>query len=275
MTRTEKARTRALFFEIEDTCRNHPGLKEQINSGLRMAQVTNSVALRYRHIHPFFLQAALSDHDLRQWQTPLPVYHDILVEVQGLMDAMLMVEKRAAEEESLDPEFIFELHRTMLKRSKYIVAGRLRNSIAGKPSGGQAVSHPMQLADLINHHAVWLNNRTDFIGKVADDSFFEVFHVAAEAHHRFIETRPFEIGNGLVARAVSDYIMLRCGLVYNVILYEDRELYKAAARRSTPSNLAPLANFLIKSFDHTLHQMEGLISLTKARDGQPRPRMNI
>jgi len=74
---------------------------------------------------------------------------------------------------------------------------------------------------------------------------------------------PFEDGNGRIARAAGDYVMLRNGLYYDVIMSDYREVYMDALQECTYMDAGPLLNFLEYSYLETLKRISGFFELVE------------
>ena len=80
---------------------------------------------------------------------------------------------------------------------------------------------------------------------------------------------PFEDGNGRVARAAGDYVVLAHGFYYDVIMTDYRDVYLDALEECTSTETTPLLKFLEFSYLETLRRIAGFFQLVDqtARSG--------
>ena len=68
-------------------------------------------------------------------------------------------------------------------------------------------------------------------------------------------------GNGRIARAVGDYVMLVNGLYYDVIMTDYRDAYLDAMEECRMGDTSPLTHFLEYSYLETLERISGFFQI--------------
>ena len=72
---------------------------------------------------------------------------------------------------------------------------------------------------------------------------------------------PFEDGNGRIARAIGDYVMLCHGFYYDVIMTDYRDTYLDALDACTLTDTTPLYHFIEYSYLETLRRIAGFFQM--------------
>ncbi len=101
------------------------------------------------------------------------------------------------------------------------------------------------------------------LSAIDSDSFFEVLRISAKAHYLIASVHPFEDGNGRIARAVGDYVMLRAGFYYDVIMTSYRDIYLDALSECSLNDSKPLQQFLEFSYLETLKRIETFFDIVE------------
>jgi fido (protein-threonine AMPylation protein) len=165
------------------------------------------------------------------------------------------LEIEAERKSELSVSFILGLHRQVFEKSWPDIAGRFRDVDVRIKGSSYRPPHYLNLPELVYQHISWLDGLLKLLGPVTPSNFYEIMHVAADAHFRMIWTYPFHDGNGRIARAVANYIMLYCGMYYNVISFDRREEYFRAIEKSTMADFSPLEDFMISCYGQTLNRI--------------------
>jgi Fic family protein len=77
--------------------------------------------------------------------------------------------------------------------------------------------------------------------------------IAAKLHHDFVLIHPFDDGNGRVARMLVNYLFMRQGYPPIIVPTEEKATYLAALRLADAGDLEPLADYLARRLEHSLH----------------------
>jgi len=76
--------------------------------------------------------------------------------------------------------------------------------------------------------------------------------LAAFFHHKFVYIHPFLDGNGRTARLLMNFILMRNGYPFTVLLKVDRPKYLRALSEADNGNLIPFANFTANCVERSL-----------------------
>jgi Fic family protein len=147
-------------------------------------------------------------------------------------------------------------------------AGQIRQSDV---SIAHARHQPPPAADvpvLLHQRFAGLNEALARIDMVTPESFDCIVRLAADAHYLVAAVHPFEDGNGRMARAMGDYVFLRFGMYYDVIMTDYRNDYLDALEASDLTDTTPLYRFLEFSYLETLTRVSTFFRLvsTDAQD---------
>ncbi|UCD64843.1 MAG: Fic family protein [Candidatus Zixiibacteriota bacterium] len=267
MDKALKSRIKQRYFEVHEKLKSLPAAREEIMHVLGIAAAVNSSAMAHPRIDRTFLQQAIDRSADRRWEKISSEYSRAMVETRALYRTMEAFEETALTARTLTLTFLLQQHRNVFERTRYNLAGRLRaeNGHETTPAG-LPPPHPSKLPELIEHHLAWLNHRLKIFGAAKPDSFFEIFHIAAEAQYRLVGCMPFDVGNQRLGRMVSDYVLLYSGLFWNLIRADRRREYSDALKTSSVESLTPLVGFLIGSFGDTLDRIGGFLRLAQTRN---------
>lgn len=268
MKNLHKEEIKRLFLEINEELNKSSELKDEIKTVLRFQAAVNSCSLESEKISPLFLQLFPSVEYSRKWEKVLPEYYYLQLEMQGYLATLKKLESYLIDDLEITTDFLLELHRDIFLRSRYGLAGKFRDNDDESSINGHKLPHHSMLPEQIDQHLSWLKERQALIGQVSENNFFEIFHIASEAHFRFVESAPFNYGNGIIARMMADYTLLSSGLFYNVIYFDDFKKYFTALKQSSMNDFSPLTEFTIKSYAKTLHYLEGFVELHKSSTEQ-------
>jgi fido (protein-threonine AMPylation protein) len=255
MENQEKDKIKDLFFRLQEISGRHPGILNEVKAALRFHKVSNSSAIETKYIDPIFLQTALTNYKCEQEQFTSPVYRKAYLETHCHDQMLRHLEAEAEQKSELSVSFVLGLHRQIFEKSWPDIAGRFRDvDLRIKGSSHRPPLH-QSLPELVYQHIAWLDGLIKLLGPVTVGNFYEIMHVVADAHFRMIWTYPFHDGNGRIARAVANYILLYCGLNYNIISFDRREEYFGVIEKSSMADFSPLEDFLISCYGQTLDRI--------------------
>jgi fido (protein-threonine AMPylation protein) len=255
MENQDKEKIKDLFFRLDEISKRHPGIVSEVKAALRFYKVSNSSAIETNYIDPIFLQTALTSCDEEIGEIVSPVYRKAYLETKCHDRMLHTLEIEAERKSELSVSFILGLHRQVFEKSWPDIAGRFRDVDVRIKGSSYRPPHYLNLPELVYQHISWLDGLLKLLGPVTPSNFYEIMHVAADAHFRMIWTYPFHDGNGRIARAVANYIMLYCGMYYNVISFDRREEYFRAIEKSTMADFSPLEDFMISCYGQTLNRI--------------------
>ncbi|MCP4581418.1 MAG: Fic family protein [candidate division Zixibacteria bacterium] len=261
MEKAQSNKIKKLFFELKEIRDSFPGIHKDIATALRFANVVNSSVIENEIISPVFVQSALYRGNIKVKEHSSPIYRKIALEAISLDKMLRHIETVAPKKSDLSVSLLLKLHRILFESSWPDIAGRFRDIDVRIRGVQKRPPHFSQLPTLMYQHLAWIDGLLKLLGPVSESNFFEVFHVSADLQCRMIETYPFRAGNWRIARALSDYVLLKSGMFYNIISHEKRDEYLAVIKNSTIADSAPLQEFLLKSFGETLNHLKGFMNL--------------
>jgi fido (protein-threonine AMPylation protein) len=250
-----------LFFELKEIRDSIPKVNNDIFTALRFSNVVNSSVLENNIISPVFIQSALYRGNIKIKEHFSPIYRKIALEAISLDQLLRHLEKTAQMKTDLSVSLLLKLHRILFDKSWPDIAGRFRDIDVRIRGIKLRPPHFSQVTTLMYQHLSWIDGILKLLGPVTENNFFEIFHISADLHFRIIETYPFRAGNWRVARALSDYVLLKSGLFYNIINPGKHNQYISAVENSTINDLAPLQEFLLSSYEETLHYLSGFLNV--------------
>ncbi|HKK20408.1 MAG TPA: Fic family protein [candidate division Zixibacteria bacterium] len=261
MAKPERDSARDTFFGLAEKLEPHAVLRQEISVVLGYQVAVHSCAIENRKIHPIFLQLPRSLESIRQWERPLPEYHQLLSEVQGYLLMLASLEDLVSTRRRLTTSGLAKMHRLIFERSNYGQAGQFRRTNQGASSKSHPLPHYTLVPEMLDHHLAWLDERLPRFSPVSPGNFAEVFQVIAESYYRIAHTSPFEIGNGSIARAMESYILLSAGMFYHIPCFENHSSMHKAVQSATIENLTPIVNELLTCYQQTLKLIEGFAML--------------
>lgn len=263
MENTEKNRIKKQFFDLKQIRDTYSQTHKDLSSALRFKNVINSSVIENDIIDSTFIQVALYKGNTKIGEHFSPIYRKLALEAIGLDQLLRYLEKTAPKRTDLSVSLILKLHRLLFEKSWPDIAGRFRDIDVRIRGLKHRPAHPARIPEQIYQHLIWVDGLMKLLGPVTESNFFEIFHVAADVHFRVIETYPFRSGNWRIARALCDYVLLNSGMFYNVIDFNNRDAYQEAISQSSVSNIAPLEDFLLKSYSETLDSVKDYLYLIK------------
>jgi len=265
MKKPDKNRTRDLFFKIHKAYNESPLTCKELTTALRIENTINSNAIENNIIDSIFLQSGMYRGNIRVKEFSNPVYRKAFLEIKSHDKMLQYIEKKALRKAELSVSLLLNIHQILFEESWPDIAGRFRDIDVRIRGISHRPPYYLQIHEIIYQHLTWIDGLLKLIGPVSPGNFYEIIHVAADIQRRIIHTYPFHGGNWRIARALSDYVLLYCGMTYCVIDYRSRDEYLAAIEKSTITDFSALENFLLDSYDTTLNRLSGFISLAKGK----------
>jgi len=254
-------RIKELFFELKEIRDSIPKVNNDIFAALRFLNVSNSSVIENDIISPIFVQSALYRGNIKVKEHFSPIYRKIALEAISLDQLLRHLEKTVQKKTDLSVSLFLKLHRILFDNSWPDIAGRFRDIDVRIRGVKLRPPHFSQVPTLMYQHLNWIDGILKLLGPVTESNFFEIFHVSADLHFRIIETYPFRAGNWRVARALTDYVLLKSGMFYNIISPGKRNQYLSATENSTIKDVSPLQEFLLSSYEETLHYLSGFLNV--------------
>ncbi len=153
------------------------------------------------------------------------------------------------------------MHRTLFHSSWPDRAGVFRNHEVQISAMQHLPPHASKISETLYQQFASINADLAILRHVTLDNFWDVFMLSARLHYLVAGVHPFEDGNGRVARASGDYVYLRLGMFFDVIMTDYRDKYLDALEESDFMDVTPLANFLQYSYFETLKRISTFFHL--------------
>jgi fido (protein-threonine AMPylation protein) len=195
-----------------------------------------------------------------------PEYEKASIELQGQEAMLRWLESEALQRTRLSISMLLEMHRLTFEKSWPEGAGQLRKSEVRIRLMSHEPPHASQISQLLHQRLEPINERLFAHQTVSANNFFEILETAAQAHYLVAHVHPFDDGNGRVARALGDYVMLVCGLYYDVIMTHYKDSYFDSLEECSLMDSTPLSHFLEFSYQETLERVSGFFGIVEQRD---------
>jgi len=261
MNKLDDDKIKDLFFELKEIRDSIPKANNDIFTALRYINVSNSSEIENNIISPIFIQSALYRGNIKVKEHFSPIYRKIALEAISLDQLLRHLEKTINKNTDLSVSLLLKLHRILFDKSWPDIAGRFRDIDVRIRGVKLRPPHFSQVPPLMYQHLSWIDGILKLLGPATKSNFFEIFHVSADLHFRIIDTYPFRAGNWRVARALSDYVLLKSGLFYNTINPSKRNQYQSAIENSSINDVSPLQEFLLLSYEETLQHLSGFLNV--------------
>lgn len=244
---------------------SHQPLRDELYLNLNNEASINSIAIENNIVDPLFLNNHHQPEQMRYWERHLKDYHSLMVEVESLKKVYDDICQSTQNNNTMDADQFVDYHKQIFRRSRYAQAGKFRqnNSI------DQINAHPLprhnMIPEQLQQHFEWLNERMQQHQTINTRNFFEIFHIAAEIHFRLLISMPFEIGNGILARLVSDSILISRNIFHPVAAFNNRDNYFEAIKNISVDHYQKLAEYFLKNHGMMLQRMESFITLLSSQ----------
>jgi Fic family protein len=201
-------------------------------------------------------------------------YEKASIELKGQEAMLRWLESEASRRTKISISMLREMHRVTFEESWPEGAGELRKSEVRIRLMSHMPPHPSKISQLLHQQFVSINERLFAQQSVSSDSFFEILEIAAQAHYLVAHVHPFDDGNGRMARALGDYVMLVCGCYYDVIMTDYKDNYLDSLEECSLLDAKPLSNFLEFSYQETLDRILGFFEIVEQQDMHNGPGLN-
>jgi Fic family protein len=255
LNHTDRQWLRDLYFQADSLGLKHPHARQEIMIALRCLKAIHSNAIEDRSIDRVFLQVLLHDAGIADRFRISSRYEHAYRIIKGQQSMLDDIEQRALVQEPLSISMLLGLHRRLFGRAWPEGAGQFRQSdvsISGVRHDPPASSH---VQGLLHQRFAGINEELDKIKAITPDTFDRVLQLSADTHYLVAAVHPFEDGNGRVARALGDYVFLRFGMYYDVIMTDYRSDYLDSLDECNLTDSSPLFHFLEFSYLETLERI--------------------
>lgn len=250
-----------LYFQLRhkgDAC---PTAQREAITALRCLKAVHSNAIEDKRVDRIFLQLLLHDAGVEDKEKISTVYAHAASELRGQEKMLRWLESQAIAGSDLTISFLQKMHHFVFEASWPSSAGHFRADEVEISGSHHRPPHHSQIDGLLHQHFETINELLRAIGTASPDTFFEILDLSARAHYLVAHVHPFLDGNGRIARAAGDYVMLRHGLYYDVIMTDYKDMYLAALDECTLVDCTPLTKFLEYSYYETLQRISGFFKL--------------
>jgi len=261
LTSRERDELIDLFFKLKKKGEQSPMARTEALTALRCLKAVHSNAIEDRRVDRIFLQVLLHNAGVSDKSLISGHYANASWELKGQEEMLRGVEVKAAAREELSLSLLLEMHRLIFCRSRPEAAGRFRQNEVRIKGMAHRPPHHSRVQEILFSELGRINRRLFEIEAITRSSFLDVLRLSAEVHYLVASVHPFEDGNGRIARAAGDYVMLAHGFYYDVIMTDYREVYLDALEESTNADPVPLLRFLEFSYLETLRRIAGFFQL--------------
>lgn len=264
LSKPERQKLKDLYFQAEVLGREYPYARQEIMTALRCLKAVHSNAIEDKSIDRVFLQILLHDAGIEDKSRISPAYESAYRSLKGQQAMLRDLEQRAAAREPLSRTLLSAMHRRVFGEAWSSGAGRFRESavsisrVRHDPPAASAVD------ELLHQKFATINERMDGIAAPTPEAFDRILQLSADAHYVVAAVHPFEDGNGRIARAVGDFVLLRFGMYYDVIMTEYRGNYLDSLEDCTLTDSSPLHRFLEFSYLETLERVSTFYKLAQS-----------
>jgi len=263
LTEKERDELVELYFQLKTLGERYPLAHEETMEALRCLKAIHSNAIEDSKVDRIFLQLLLHGSGVADKSRISRHYGNASLELRGQEGVLRWLESEARKREPLSLFMIREMHRQIFAESVPGMAGTFRTGDVRISRMSHRPPPPRKITEALQQHIDGINESLLGIHVDAKDSFLEVLKVSARVHYLVASVHPFEDGNGRVARAAGDYIMLVHGFYYDVIMTDYRNIYLDALEASTWADTSPLFHFLEYSYLETLKRISGFFRLAE------------
>lgn len=264
LSRPERRTLKDLYFQAEVLGREYPFARQEIMTALRCLKAIHTNAIEDKSIDRVFLQILLHDVGIEDKSRISPAYEAAHRALKGQQAMLKDLEQRAAAREPLSLSLLEDMHRQVFAGVWPESAGHFRGSAVSISGMDHEPPAAAALEGLLHQRFAFLNEQMDSIEAVTPDTFDRALQLSADAHYAVAGVHPFEDGNGRIARAVGDFVLLRFGMYYDVIMTEYRDNYLDALEDCSFTDSSPLHRFLEFSYLETLQRVSTFYKLPQS-----------
>lgn len=261
LTSKERESLVQLFFHLRKLGETYPIARAEVITALRCLMAVHSNAIEDKRVDRIFLQLLLHGAGVSDKGMISQHYKNASTELKGQGKMLLLLESYAENQEELSIPLLLEMHRQIFSESYPNSAGRFRSHEVRIKNMVHRPCHHSQIEQLLHQKLADINHRLFSIGTITPDTFHDVLSLSADAHYLVAAVHPFNDGNGRIARAIGDYVMLVHGYYYDVIMTDYRDIYLDSLSECSATDTAPLHRFLEYSYLETLRRISGFFLL--------------
>jgi Fic family protein len=265
LTRSEKKHLLEMFMHLKKLGEQYPLAREEAMTALRCLKAIHSNVIEDKRVDRVFLQLLLHNAGVQNKLQISREYQKAYVELNGQEAMLRWLEKLTLQRTKLSISMLLEMHRKMFEDSWPEGAGQFRHSEVKIRLVSHMPPHFSQVSSLLHQQFAIINEQLFSYQSVSEDNFFEILKTSAQVHYLIANVHPFEDGNGRIARALGDYIMLFHGFYYDVIMTDYKDNYLDSLEECSLLDTEPLSNFLEYSYLETLERISGFFDIVAKR----------
>lgn len=249
------------FFQLKRLGEQYPLARKEVMTALRCLKGVHSNAIEDQRVDRIFLHVLLHEAGIAEKARISTAYEKASVELKGQDSMLKWLESEALQSTELSISMLLEMHRKIFVDSWPEGAGQFRKSEVKIRLMRHMPPHVSQISQLLHQQFAAINERLFSHQSVSVDNFFEILQISAQAHYLVANVHPFDDGNGRIARALGDYVMLVHGFYYDVIMSDYRDNYLDSLEDCSLLDVKPLCDFLEYSYLETLDRISGFFRI--------------
>jgi Fic family protein len=261
LTRSEKKHLLEVFMRLKGLGEQYPLAREEAMTALRCLKAIHSNVIEDKRVDRIFLQVLLHNAGIADKSRVSAEYEKASIELRGQESMLRWLESEASRRTKLSISMLLEMHRLTFEESWPEGTGQLRQAEVKIRLMSHMPPHASRVAELLQQQFAAINERLFAHQSVSVDNFFEILEISAQAHYLVAHVHPFDDGNGRIARALGDYVMLVHGFYYDVIMTDYKDHYLDSLEECSLMDSKPLSNFLEFSYQETLERISGFFVL--------------
>jgi Fic family protein len=266
MTQSEKKQLLETFMRLKRLGEQYPLAREEAVTALRCLKAIHSNVIEDKRVDRIFLQVLLHGAGIADKSRISAEYEKASIELKGQEAMLRWLESEALRRTKLSISLLLEMHRLTFEESWPEGTGQFRQSEVRIRLMSHMPPHFSQISELLHQQFAVINERLFSHQSVSADNFFEILEISAQAHYLVAHVHPFDDGNGRIARALGDYVMLVHGFYYDVIMTDYKDHYFDSLEGCSLLDSKPLSNFLEFSYQETLERISGFFRIVEQQD---------
>lgn len=263
LTQSEKKRLLEMFMHLKKLGEQYPLARVEAMIALRCLKAIHSNVIEDKRVDRVFLQVLLHNSGVANKAQVSKEYEKAGHELRGQETMLKWLESQAFQRTEISISMLLEMHRMMFEDSWPEGAGQFRQSDVKIRLMSHLPPHHSKITQFLHQQFATINERLFAHKSVTEENFFNILEISAQAHYVVAHVHPFEDGNGRVARALGDYIMLVHGFYYDVIMTEYKDHYLDSLEECNFHNVQPLSHFLEYSYQETLERIWGFFQIVE------------
>jgi len=261
LTQSEKKHLLEMFIKLRKLGEIYPLAREEAMTALRCLKAIHSNVIEDKRVDRIFLQVLLHNAGIVDKSQVSAEYEKASIELKGQEGMLRWLESLASQRTELSISMLRDMHRMMYGDSWPEGAGQFRQTEVRIHLMSHRPPHFTQISPLLHQHFTSINEHLFSYQSISAENFFEILEISARAHYLVAHIHPFEDGNGRIARALGDYVMLVHGFFYDVIMTDYRNHYMDSLEECSLVDAKPLSNFLEYSYLETLERIAGFFKI--------------